>query len=415
VRLGRRIKTSVLQHTPGLTEQELALASAARYDLGSGYPQIEAPEFVRRLFRDDRLEDLGLMGPPAWNAEKQALVDADLIDAVQRTLGPDSFGCAVKPTFSGSVAVDRAIVACLRRSRGLGYQQLEVVTTSPSIDIMRDFLGERSDIVTLFSDCQNGMGFPLLDLDRVASLIAAPLKPGTTRAVLLTSPENPSGQFWSLVELKSIAGLCQDRGFSLVVDHCFLLAGVHDSTPPAVWQLGDTVEFWIGIWDTGKTYGLNGEKIGFLLCSPSMAVHADDAIRVLQFETSRRQRLFFTELLRAAPYFDYISDLRTACRMNLDGLVALATERGLACLKPPAGSLALLDISSLNVVDTDFQRVLLEAGVGLVTGSSFFHGSTKCDTLMRVALARDPRIFSQALDVMNELLSKDRFRSRTRP
>jgi aspartate/methionine/tyrosine aminotransferase len=228
--------------------------------------------------------------------------------------------------------------------------------------------------------------------------------------VLLTSPENPTGQFWTAEDLGSIANLCQARGFPLVVDHCFYLAGVHDVTLPSVWQVGDLIDCWIGIWDTGKTFGLNGEKLGFLLCSDSMAGHVDDALRVLQFDTSRRQRLFFTEVMRVAPYFDYLINLRRTCQDNLDALVALSSAHDIVCLRPPAGSLALLDIASLGIADREFQAALLEAGVGLVTGSSFFHGPTTRDTLMRVALARERSTFDQALEVINDLLSSGRLR-----
>src|SRR5204863_7106101 len=120
----------------------------------------------------------------------------------------------------------------------------------------------------VFSDCDS-KHFPRLDVNQLLSFIDAPLPRESTRAILLTSPENPTGAFWNSDDLRAIARACEDHGYSLVVDHCFYLAGVHEELLPAVWQFADVIEHWIGIWDTGKTFGLNGEKLGFLICSPS--------------------------------------------------------------------------------------------------------------------------------------------------
>src|SRR5258707_562495 len=42
--------------------------------------------------------------------------------------------------------------------------------------------------------------------------------------VLLTSPENPTGQCWSSADLERIASACHRVGAVLIVDHSFLVA-----------------------------------------------------------------------------------------------------------------------------------------------------------------------------------------------
>jgi aspartate/methionine/tyrosine aminotransferase len=383
----------------GLTEQELEVARWAEYDLGSGYPQLQPPDFVQRLYRDDRLEDLSLLTAPPWSAEKQALVDSDLRESVDGLLHfrSDAEDAAVRATFSGSVAVDRAIMACLRRARKLGFRYLEVVTTSPSIDIMKDFLAERADIRTVFVECLSDHSFPHFDVDRLATLLTAPLEADTTRALLLTSPENPTGEVWLRDELLNLGLTCNKLGIPIVVDHCFLLAGIHESPVATIWSLSRDIEHWIGIWDTGKTYGLNGDKLGFLVSSTTMQPFIDESLRVLQFDVSRRQKLFFTELFRSTRYYDYLEHLRSVCVGNLTMLEETTSALSCAVLRPMAGSLVLVDIEQLGASDREVRRRLMDAGVGVVTASTFFHGAHVAPSMIRLALARDASRFEEAM------------------
>lgn len=393
-------------HVPGLTEQELEVARSAEFDLGAGYPHLPAPEFIRQSYRDDRLEDLSLMMAPGWTTEKQARLDQDLAEAVEHLLGCTfrEAGAELRVTFSGSVAVDRAIMACLERARSCGAQRLEVVTTSPSIDIMRDFLSERADIDTHFVDCLNGDDFPRLDLDGVLDALQRPLPANCRRAALLTSPENPTGESWSRAQLEEIAAACRRGGHTLIVDHCFLLAGVQEDLVDAVWQVADPGDDWLAIWDTGKTFGLNGDKLGFLVASESLLPYVDDVLRVLQFDVSRRQKLFFSELLRFSSFYDYVPGLGSICRANLRTLVTALEATPCRVLEPKAGSLALVELPE-GQIDTETCSYLLRQGVGVVGGSSFFHGDVKRSDLVRVALARDPAHFARAVDLLRLTLN----------
>lgn len=397
---------------PGLTEQELEVARSAEFDLGAGYPYLPAPEFIRQSYRDDRLEDLSLMMAPGWTTEKQARLDQDLAEAVGQLLGCTfrEVNAELRVTFSGSVAVDRAIMACLERARSGGADRLEVVTTSPSIDIMRDFLDERADIDTRFVDCREGDDFPSLSLDGILEALQQPVPANCRRAALLTSPENPTGEAWTRAELEAIADACRQGGHTLIVDHCFLLAGVQEGLVDAVWQVVKPGDDWLAIWDTGKTFGLNGDKLGFLVASESLLAYVDDVLRVLQFDVSRRQKLFFSELLRFSSFYDYVPSLGSICRTNLRTLVSAFEASPCRVLEPKAGSLALLELPD-GQLDTEICAYLLRQGVGVVGGSSFFHGRAKRSDLVRIALARDPEHFARAIELLDLTLNNASLRA----
>lgn len=136
-----------------LTLQELEAAYLATYDLGPGYPQIPVPDYIRALYLDDSIEDLSLKFAPFWTPRKQRMVDEDLQSAFERLLRVERHQHAgVRVTFSGSIALDRALTACTRycATRETGPMHADVVTTSPCIDIMRLFLTEKAYVNSAF-------------------------------------------------------------------------------------------------------------------------------------------------------------------------------------------------------------------------------------------------------------------------
>ena len=392
-----------------LTVQELQAAYLAHFDLGPGYPQVEVPDYVRRLYMDDTIEDLSLRFAPLWSPEKQYLVDADLDAAVRAFLRiPADAGGLIRVTFSGSVALDRVLAAVLRMTRRSQAETLNVVTTTPCIDIMRLFLEERRAIIPHFVHSRRGGLLGRLDLDPIIENVRQLRKnaPDAAVAVLLSSPENPTGATWTAEELKTLAVACAEFRAFLILDHCFAVAGVHDSTRlTRIWDLDldDLPCDWVAVWDTGKTFGLNEDKLGFILSgTEEVQTAVDESIAVLQFGVARRQKMFFSELLRRAFFYGHIDELRQMCRTNLATATELAGDK--FTVRPiTAGSLLLLDITGLALTDEELRVRLLHNGIGVVAGNVFFHTEDwKPRCYVRVALARRPDYFAEA---MSRLLS----------
>jgi len=393
-----------------LTVQELEAAHLASWDLGPGYPQLPVPDFVKKIYLDDQIEELSLHFAPFWTPDKQACVDDDLERSVRRFIGIErNRYYSMRATFSGSVALDRSLSAIVREARAEGARGIDVITTTPSIDIMRLILEERKEIRPRFvrSRC-NGV-FAALDEDAVLGEVRATVSASKGRKVvlLLTSPENPTGEYWEEGALSRIATVCQDMSVSMLVDHTFITAGVHSPRIPCIWDVAPDGLSWMAVWDTGKTFGLNEDKLGFVFTSnENVASVLDEALAVLQFGVARRQKLFFTELMRQAIFYDYLAGLRTICRSNLDLLQDVSDATGLLPRRPLAGSLALIDCAAIGRSDEYIREKLLQAQVGVVAGSVFFHERWIPRNFIRVALARAPGQFADAIDRLVSDLTK---------
>lgn len=399
------IQTKALStfHGNTLTVHELEAASRARYDLGPGYPQLDVATYVKDLYLDDTIEDLSLRFAPFWTPEKQAQVDDDLEAAMRQFLSIARHAASrARATFSGSVALDRVIAAVSARARRSHAREgIAVITTTPSIDVMRLFLEERADVVPHFVESRAGGFTGALDVEQLTSTIRSVSRRGTQAvAVLLSSPENPTGATWSSDELIEVVSTCAEADATLVIDHCFAVAGVHHAPDLIrVWDLPQIECEWIAVWDTGKTFGLNEDKLGFILCgTDEMARYVDESLAVIQFGVSRRQKMFFTELMRRGYYYDHIATLRDNCRQNRATAMDLAPD--LLARPPDAGSLLLIDLTDTGWEDEPLRKALLDGGVGTVAGNVFFHGQWRPTSLLRIALARDPNYFADAFTRM---------------
>lgn len=390
-----------------LTTQEVQAAYLAHYDMGPGYPQLPVPAEIFSLY--ERFAAQSLMFPPEWTPSRQETLDMRLTAAVQSFLSvPSSQHTSVCPTFSGSVALDRAIAAASMLVSSDNQAETHVVATTPSIDIMRLFLEERRHLKVHFVESRIG-GVWGLESTAIVAVInkIVHLDDSANVIVVLSSPENPTGLWWNRAQLSDIANRVGELRGVLIVDHAFLAAGVQPcDSIPAIWSIRDIGCDWIGLWDSGKTFGLNEDKLGFLICGCERTAEVVRAcLSITQFGVARRHKIFFAELLEWAARNNYAEMLRQVCAINLAAAETITNSTRLQLILPPAGSNALL---RLPLEDGDeFARLrLLEFGVGVVSGRVFFHTDWKETDLIRVALARNPPVFRRGFELLTEVLER---------
>jgi aspartate/methionine/tyrosine aminotransferase len=111
------------------------------------------------------------------------------------------------------------------------------------------------------------------DID-LASLAAAP---AGTRALLLVSPNNPTGSFVSARELEAVTRLCARRGWALVVDEVFADYTL-DAVAPITDLASDAGVLTFSMGGASKSIGLPQVKLGWTVVGgPS-----DDCTRALE-------------------------------------------------------------------------------------------------------------------------------------
>jgi hypothetical protein len=381
-----------------LTAQQVQARDASRFDLATGYPIFPLPPELVEVVLDATRKSLLPGGGPEQLPNGRFLED-EMDWAVKTLLGiPGSCHERVRSTLSGSIALDRALCAAklISQSNGLAFASL--VVDQPCLDIgvaMAEFhYGLNTTVYSRSSSSSVCRG------DSLRSTIssAASCNPPRQIVVLITSPDNPTGDVWSVEDLQIVANECRQVDAVLVADHSFALAGVHSPCDlPMIWDLPSGSCDWFAIWDTGKTIDVSGQKVGFILASNEILTQAlDQVLYMIQFAPSHLALSVFRALFLDYRLTAYISHLGSACRKNLEEL-ASCLPGGALIVSPKGGSLAWIDLSSSLVSGEELCRDWQHRGVSSVSGGVFFASPPRPGSFLRVALARSESYFEQAI------------------
>ena len=200
-----------------------------------------------------------------------------------------------------------------------------------------------------------------------AEAIEAALKPNT-KAILINTPNNPTGAIYSRESLEAIAELCVRRDLWLLSDEVYwTLGGGHHVSPRS---LPGMAERTLVINSMSKSHGMTGWRIGWLTGPESMI----SLLFSLNLVTTYGLTDFVSRAATEALENDYgvkqIADTYNGRRkVFLDAIRGLndITVRG-----SEGGMYVMLDISAIERDDEKFAWAFLDAEkVAVMPGSSF--------------------------------------------
>jgi aspartate/methionine/tyrosine aminotransferase len=222
-----------------------------------------------------------------------------------------------------------------------------------------------------------------LDPDRLRALVTP-----RTRAIVLNTPNNPTGRVFDRDELEAVADVCRTHGLLAFTDEIYehiLYEGEH--IPLAT--LDGMRECTVTVSGLSKTFSVTGWRVGTIIAPPALT----DAVRKVHD---------FLTVGSPAP-------LQEACAEGLDGLgedyyrgmtedyrerrgvmVDALRDAGFSCGAPQGAYYVLADFGALSDEDdtTFAKRLTREAGVASVPGSSFFHEKERGRRLVRFAFCK---------------------------
>src|SRR5881296_1356399 len=230
-----------------------------------------------------------------------------------------------------------------------------------------------------------------IDLDRLTKAFSA-----RTRAVIICTPNNPTGRVLSRAELTAIAELCQRHDAFAVTDEIYEHIYYEGKHIPIA-TLDGMAERTITISGASKTFSVTGWRIGTIVAPPD----ATDAIRkVHDFLTvgapAPLQEAVAVGLETLGD--DYYETLARDYRARRDLLCRALLDAGLRCTPPEGAYYVLADFSELSdLPDDQFAHWLTqEIGVAPVPGSSFFSRPEPGRRLVRFAFCKTEDLLREA-------------------
>jgi alanine-synthesizing transaminase len=215
------------------------------------------------------------------------------------------------------------------------------------------------------------------------------------RAIILISPNNPTGSILKPAEAQAIASLARDHDLALIVDEVF--ADYPFGSSPSSITTPEALTFRLG--GLSKTVGLPQLKLGWIgVGGPATLV--DDAMDRLEticdtyLSVSTPVQVAAPDLLREGAAIRV--QIQERVRANLDSVKAIAAAYPqCSVLTPDGGWYAVIQVPAIKSEETIVLDLLDRAGI-LVHPGYFF--DFEREAFLVVSLLPEPAIFCSAVE-----------------
>ena len=209
-----------------------------------------------------------------------------------------------------------------------------------------------------------------------------------TRAVILNSPNNPTGRVFLQNELQVVAELCEEYDCLLITDEIYehIIFEGQRHVPPIT--LDGMRERCVLVNSLSKTYSVTGWRVGWVIAPPELT---NSIRKVHDFLTvgaaSPLQQAGITALNLPDTYY---AELARNYETKRNLLAGILEDAGFRCYLPQGAYYIMCDISELGFAnDVALSRYLVEKmGVAAVPGSSFFFHPAHGANLIRFCFAK---------------------------
>ena len=227
-----------------------------------------------------------------------------------------------------------------------------------------------------------------------------------TRAIIINTPNNPTGKVFSREELEYIASLCQKWDALAITDEIYehiLYDGRRHLNMATIEGMADRT---VTINAASKTYSVTGWRVGYAIASE----HLTSAIRKVHDFLTVGAPHPLQDAVAVGMHFgpDYYSRVQEEYRERRDYLMGELERVGFRCYKPYGAYYVMTDISAFGFPDdTTFARKMVkEVGVATVPGSSFYHTPSDGYKKVRFAFCKKMETLQRAVALLQELPAK---------
>jgi aspartate/methionine/tyrosine aminotransferase len=224
-----------------------------------------------------------------------------------------------------------------------------------------------------------------------------------TKAMILNSPNNPTGRVFTYDELQMIATLAQEHDVVVLCDEIYEQILYDGARHHPMASLPDMRDRTIVINSMSKTWSVTGWRVGWVL-APSWI--SDSIRKVHDFLTvgaaAPLQQAGVAALNLPDGYFESLASHYDERRsLLMDGL----TAAGFRPFRPEGAYYILCDISDFGFPDdVAFVRHMIETvGVAAVPGSSFFADPADARNLVRFCFCKKEETLRAAVERLRTL------------
>jgi aminotransferase len=224
-----------------------------------------------------------------------------------------------------------------------------------------------------------------------------------TKAIIVNTPNNPTGKVFTRAELELIRNLCVEFDVLAITDEIYehiLYDGTQHISMASLDGMQDRT---ITINGMSKTYSVTGWRVGWTIAPPKIT----DAIRKVHDFLTVGAPAPLQEAGAAALSLPptYYTNLAEGYRKRRDRLLPALEEAGFRCFLPRGAYYVMTDISAFNFADDlAFTKYLVsEIGVAAVPGSSFYRDPRDGARQVRFAFCKRDETLDEAARRLRKL------------
>jgi aminotransferase len=193
-----------------------------------------------------------------------------------------------------------------------------------------------------------------------------------TKAIVLNSPNNPTGKVFTRSELEQIAALCQEFDALAITDEIYEHILYEDSVHVPIASLPGMRDRSILVNSMSKTYSVTGWRVGWVLAPPDLT---NSIRKVHDFLTvGAAAPLQAAGAIALGLGEEYYQGLAREYAKRRDHIITSLESAGFRCFRPRGAYYVMTDVSGFGFAgDVAFVRHLIDnLGVASVPGSSFY-------------------------------------------
>lgn len=224
-----------------------------------------------------------------------------------------------------------------------------------------------------------------------------------TKAIIINTPNNPTGKVFDREELSTIASLCHKWNVIAITDEIYEHILFNDKKHIAIATLDGMRDRTITINGLSKTYSVTGWRVGYTIAPPEITQAIRKVHDFLTVGAAAPLQEAGAHALRMPR--SYYASLQSGYAEKRERLLRVLRAAGFRCFDPDGAYYVMTDISGFGYKDdVEFSRFLVkDVGVAVVPGSSFYHDPELGKNQVRFTFCKRDETLSAAEERLNKL------------